>query len=520
MEREFSDTYLLGNTDYLSRFVHVDDDSQNYIEDTKTLRHTVLERIERTLDVQSAEIVVRGLAGETLEEISDQMRLNFNHVEDILFLAPSIVMHPSHNRLQQAITISEKLPSLSTAHAIAKATGMHQNWTRDRLRDSELETTEGITPIGDRPTKYYNSQVAIGLIKELIANRPERAGDWMTIGEMARRLKKEYEWVATRVHEKNEDQGEMRLDTRHRPSMHYPPRVFELLQAEVNSLENYPIAGETDYTLYALSTLIDRDEKWLHVRLDTLSIRATTKLNPVNNRPDHYYSELVKDFLAQEDERLKKYPVATENDASMEKLRKALGHDLRWVARRLPYISIHPVVKMNPANNQLGEFYPFEETKQALLDLPDDILKYPGPKLAHENVQKLQNTVNRSGFDEFVTAWKKEHHIEAIPKKLDHRQVARHFVPVGLPIKLEPYVAPHVQPTKVDWRDFAECAQVAPELFFPEKGASPKDSKKICGQCAVTSFCLEYALDTKQADGVWAGYTAGELKAIRRERRR
>jgi hypothetical protein len=52
-----------------------------------------------------------------------------------------------------------------------------------------------------------------------------------------------------------------------------------------------------------------------------------------------------------------------------------------------------------------------------------------------------------------------------------------------------------------DWRLEAACAQVDPELFFPEPGQVPQAAaaKTICAGCAVRGPCLEQALHGPQA---------------------
>ena len=38
------------------------------------------------------------------------------------------------------------------------------------------------------------------------------------------------------------------------------------------------------------------------------------------------------------------------------------------------------------------------------------------------------------------------------------------------------------------------CTQTDPELFFPEKGGSTREAKKVCANCTVRAECLSYAL--------------------------
>jgi WhiB family redox-sensing transcriptional regulator len=67
-----------------------------------------------------------------------------------------------------------------------------------------------------------------------------------------------------------------------------------------------------------------------------------------------------------------------------------------------------------------------------------------------------------------------------------------------------------------DWRDSALCAQTDPDEFFPEKGGSTRDAKKVCRSCDVRTECLEYALETDQKHGIWGGLSERERRRLRR----
>ena len=53
------------------------------------------------------------------------------------------------------------------------------------------------------------------------------------------------------------------------------------------------------------------------------------------------------------------------------------------------------------------------------------------------------------------------------------------------------------------WRVHARCAEVDPELFFPDKGGSTAIAKSICRTCPVVDECLEYAMDNPDLMGIW-----------------
>lgn len=93
----------------------------------------------------------------------------------------------------------------------------------------------------------------------------------------------------------------------------------------------------------------------------------------------------------------------------------------------------------------------------------------------------------------------------------------------------------------------AKCSGLPPDTFFPQPipaGRPPKDidpndrtlrrnkddaeyeiARLICrggdgaGECPIRQECLDYALATKQEDGVWGGYTAVGRRSLKRKRR-
>ncbi|PPG20557.1 WhiB family transcriptional regulator [Rathayibacter toxicus] len=66
------------------------------------------------------------------------------------------------------------------------------------------------------------------------------------------------------------------------------------------------------------------------------------------------------------------------------------------------------------------------------------------------------------------------------------------------------------------WQADSLCAQTDPEAFFPEKGGSTRDAKKICSSCEVRAQCLEYALENDERFGIWGGLSERERRKLRR----
>jgi WhiB family transcriptional regulator, redox-sensing transcriptional regulator len=77
--------------------------------------------------------------------------------------------------------------------------------------------------------------------------------------------------------------------------------------------------------------------------------------------------------------------------------------------------------------------------------------------------------------------------------------------------------------TKADsrsWWALAACQTVSTELFFPLTEAGPARlqvarAKAICSNCRVRLDCLNYAMSTHQAHGVWGGLSESERRSRR-----
>jgi WhiB family redox-sensing transcriptional regulator len=67
-----------------------------------------------------------------------------------------------------------------------------------------------------------------------------------------------------------------------------------------------------------------------------------------------------------------------------------------------------------------------------------------------------------------------------------------------------------------DWQERALCAETDPESFFPEKGGSTREAKRICSGCEVRAECLEYALAHDERFGIWGGLSERERRKLKR----
>ena len=66
------------------------------------------------------------------------------------------------------------------------------------------------------------------------------------------------------------------------------------------------------------------------------------------------------------------------------------------------------------------------------------------------------------------------------------------------------------------WQRDALCSQTDPEAFFPEKGGSTREAKRVCQSCDVRQECLEYALAHDERFGIWGGLSERERRRLKR----
>jgi WhiB family transcriptional regulator, redox-sensing transcriptional regulator len=84
------------------------------------------------------------------------------------------------------------------------------------------------------------------------------------------------------------------------------------------------------------------------------------------------------------------------------------------------------------------------------------------------------------------------------------------------PMPASPWSA--LSPGAESWRLDALCAETDPEAFFPEKGGSTREAKRVCTGCDVRAECLEFALANDERFGIWGGLSERERRRLRLQR--
>lgn len=199
-------------------------------------------------------------------------------------------------QLRHLILLTPHAADRLTLDTLAGITGREKNWIERKLKERGVEHDQRRSLLSGTIVRHFPPE-SLDIINEITENEPAPAGNWLTVGTMARLIGKDYEWVQVRVQKKYLDQAAFRLDDDHKKKIHYPPEVFGLLQQEAKEAESYEIAGTNDLALSALARQLGRDQKWVVARLPYTTVDPIVKRNPVNNRLLSYYSEDVVGIL-------------------------------------------------------------------------------------------------------------------------------------------------------------------------------------------------------------------------------
>ena len=70
------------------------------------------------------------------------------------------------------------------------------------------------------------------------------------------------------------------------------------------------------------------------------------------------------------------------------------------------------------------------------------------------------------------------------------------------------------------WRQRGACVGLDPDVFYPPSDDEAAEAKTVCATCPVKEPCLEFALQTREAEGIWGGTTARERRRLLRQRRK
>lgn len=79
---------------------------------------------------------------------------------------------------------------------------------------------------------------------------------------------------------------------------------------------------------------------------------------------------------------------------------------------------------------------------------------------------------------------------------------------------------PDPEKIRTEWQTGAACRGADTAVFFPRTDADAGAAKAICDTCPVAQDCLEWAIETRQPEGVFGGLTPTERHRLVRRRQK
>jgi len=160
--------------------------------------------------------------------------------------------------------------------------------------------------------------------------------------------------------------------------------------------------------------------------------------------------------------------------------------------------------------------------------LTEEVLQAPSRSSVYNVFRNLAERCRKAApkgvsIDQLIQLGDPEYAPPTKPRTARHLGVSATTNIVLVPMPHEPVEQRSLDEYRVGeplaWQDDALCAQTNPEGFFPEKGGSTRDSKKICESCEVRDICLEYALQNEERFGIWGGKSERERRPLVQARR-
>lgn len=211
-------------------------------------------------------------------------------------------------------------------------------------------------------SQYFPKGVANSLRHVLLARMP--AGNYLTATGMKAIIGKKPSWIVNEL-SKAGYEPEERWSPRGRLLDHYSSEALEYLKELVDTTKP---AGDW-LTAGRMAHILGRDVEWVMNRVTKIGKEfVQVRLDDSTRAVQHYHPKILNDLLGLS-EADRSIPYATPDFVALSGLAKALGHDQKWVERRLPYTNIEPVLMLNPANNVVIKYYPKQVAMKALSEV-------------------------------------------------------------------------------------------------------------------------------------------------------
>ena len=415
---------------------------------------------------------------------------------------------------QEVLDVYAQLPELVHLIHASDFVGASDNWIKEKARSMAAELKAPLKGT-QKEVISYHKETLLALYVEF-HSVPMQTTE-LTLNELERRTGMRREVLAIKLPQLGAMTLKRRSILNNREATFYDESAEDLVNQYIESL---PIAPEGWKTAPAVGTLLGMGEARATRLLASFHSETRDMLSSNHIISPHYPPHAVE-HATKHAEVEQEVPYAIEEDIALKALARAMGKHQSWITKRLPYVEVSTVEKRNPVNNRVFA-YLTPNPRRALEALPEDVLKLNPNKITSEakrqqqrdklsimtlrldDQQKLIRTL-RIKLDRLKPA-------EEIQEQVKVRTDRHLSVRVSLPVTGES----EKDENPLAWQTDALCAQTNPEAFFPEKGSSTKNAKKICNTCDVKEKCLDYALENDERFGIWGGLSERERRNLQK----
>jgi WhiB family redox-sensing transcriptional regulator len=444
----------------------------------------------------------------TADFFKDVRYFRFSSVED----TTNDLVNP-----EELLAAYEKLPAYVSLKDAALFIGATDNWIKEEARSMGAELR---IPRDDSDKTYimYTKETVMA-IYNTYRSIPLQ-GTALSLNELEARTGMRRERLEEKLPELGFDAMRRRSNQNKRASTFYD----EAAEGTVNEyIESLSFAEEGWRTARAVGEMLHIGEA-----------RATRVLTPFKDEvrdmraSNHivapHYPPYAVEYAQAQIGKEQQIPYATEADIALKALAAVLGRSADWVTNRLPYVETELKDKRNPVNNRVFP-YLSPNPEQALRNLPENVLSLdPGVFRSSEKLKARRELIAKR----VLQLENQERIVRSLRMRLDSlrptedQQIVKkpksYTVPRKIVLPIPEFRGASRRASK-DWRDDAYCKGTDTEVFFPEKGGTTNDAKKMCALCEVRAECLEYAVENNEHFGVWGGLSEAERRNLRRKSR-
>jgi|GEM_PF-6279505 len=181
--------------------------------------------------------------------------------------------------------------NMHNLHDMEAILGRHRDWIRPRLQKLGFAALTRTSVLSGEVGLYFTDE-ALEALKIINMNLAPPAGNWVTVGTIARLLSKDRKWVLKRI-DAYQELSEIRRDDFDRELVHYPPFVLEELQKLVVPTAKNIYGWLTEDEV---AEMLCKTRGWVKKRVSEIQTGSLLLLDENNRSRVHYSPEVVDEL--------------------------------------------------------------------------------------------------------------------------------------------------------------------------------------------------------------------------------